>query len=256
MRPATPERPARWSLLAGVAAVALYLATAGISFWWGLLPAAPVLDGLGPPAPYQWVKPPPDRVKDNKAPSGVTGSIPLTSLGSAGSVTTPDGQGQLLLDSNSVPVPPGQTSVSVTIQPLDPATVGPPPAGLHYDSNAYAIAGTYQPSNQPLQAMTATIVLSYATNAQNIYRWSGTGWDQLPSTVAGQNQLFAPVTKLGIFTTAGSGTGKTVAQPAPIRAVVLVVGIFAAVGLVLLVVVARRKPETKAGTPRGGPPRR
>ena len=225
----------------------VYLLAGALSFRGGLLPRAPVLDGLQPPAPYQWVKPPPDRRKDNKPPSAATGTIQLTSLGSAGSHTTPDGQAQILFDSNSVPVPPGQSSVSVTIAPLDPDKVGPPPAGgYHYDSNAYKYDAVYEPSGQPLTTMTVTVVLSFATTADHIFRWNGSGWDDLPTTPAGQNQLFAPSDRLGIFVAAGTAVGNAAKQVSPLILVLEVAAPFVVIAVVLIVVLGRRR---RTGSP-------
>ena len=249
-RPAGGGR--RWGVAAGAGVIvaAAYLVAAGVSFHTGLEPAVPVLDGLQPPAPYRWVKPPPDRVKDNKPPSGATASIPLTSFGSSGSVTTPDGQAQFLSDSNSIPADPGQASLKVSINPRDPATVGPPPpGGYHYDSNAYEFAAVYEPLGQAPPTMTVTVVLSFATNADHIFDWNGSGWDALPTTPAGQNQLFAPATKLGILVAAGTGSGGTpVAQQSPLVAVILVVGVFGVVAVVLVaVLVGRRRAVARSG---------
>jgi hypothetical protein len=91
-------------LAVGAAAAAGYRLAAALTFSTHGPAGLPILDdGPGPPPPYQWVSPPPDRVRDNKPPSGVTASIALTTLGSAGSVFTPDGQAQILFDTNSVP---------------------------------------------------------------------------------------------------------------------------------------------------------
>lgn len=245
----------RWGIAAaaGVVVAAAYLAAAGLSFRTGLEPAVPVLDGLQPPAPYRWVKPPPDRVNDNKRPSGATATIPLTSFGSSGSVTTPDGQAQLLSDTNSIPVQPGQTSIKVSIDPQDPAAVGPPPpAGYHYDSNAYMFAAVYQPSGQTPPTMTVTVVLSFATSADHIFEWNGSGWDALPATPAGQNQLFAPATKLGILVAAGTGTGGgPVKQQSPVVAVVIVLGVFGVIAVVLVVaLLGRRRAGAGSGSRR------
>ena len=233
----------RRSLLIGLAFAAAYLVAGGLSFRGGLLPRAPVLDGLGPPAPYQWVKPPPDRTKDNKPPHGATGTVPLTSIGSAGSVNTPDGQATLLFDSNSVPVSPGQTAVKVTIQPADPDTVGPPPAGgYHYNANAYKFDAVYQPSGQALTTLTATVELSYATSASTIFHWNGGGWDPLSTTPAGQNQLFVPATQLGTFVAAGTATGGTAPKQAnPVVLVSAIVGIFGVIAVVIVVILLSQR---------------
>jgi hypothetical protein len=201
-----------------------------------------VLDGLQPPAPYQWVNPPPDRVKDNTPPSGITGSVTLTANGSAGSVTTPDTQASILFDSNSVPVPPGQTSVSVTITPLDPNKVGPPPpGGYHYDSNAYRFEAVYEPSGQPLTKMSVTIVLSFATSADHVFHWNGSAWDPLPTTPAAQNQLFAPATSLGTFVAAGTKVVAPAKSASPVLLVLEVAVPFALIAVALIVVLGRRR---------------
>ena len=248
MTTAPPGRRTRGVVIGLVIGMA-YLLVGGLSFGGGLLPRAPVLDGLQPPAPYQWVKPPPDRAKDNKPPSGATGKIDLTSIGSAGSHSTPDGQAQILFDSNSVPVPPGQTSVSVTITPLDPVKVAPPPpGGYHYDSNAYKYDAVYEPSGQPLATMTVTVVLSFATAADHIFRWNGSGWDQLPTTPAGPNQLFAPTDRLGIFVAAGTRVGVPAKQVSPVILVLEVAVPFAVIAVVLIVVLGRRRTtRTRTG---------
>jgi hypothetical protein len=245
VRAASPGRRFR-GVAIGLIIASAYLLVGALSFRGGLLPRAPVLDGLQPPAPYQWVKPPPDRAKDNKPPSGATGKIDLTSIGSAGSHTTPDGQAQILFDSNSVPVPPHQTSVSATITPLDPDEVGPPPpGGYHYDSNAYKFDAAYEPSGQPLTTMTVTIVLSFATAADHIFHWNGSGWDPLPTTPAGQNQLFAPANSLGIFVTAGTKVGSVAKQVSPVILVLEVAAPFAVIAVVLIVVLGRRRGKQR-----------
>lgn len=246
-----PSRRLIRGIAAGIGIAGAYLAVAGISFHAGLLPVAPVLDGLGPPPPYRWVKPPADLAQGNQAPSPGTGTIPLTSAGSSGSVTTPDGQAQLLLDSNSVPARAGQTSVKVTLVPEDPASVGPPPpGGFQYDSNAYTIAAFYEPSNQPITSLSAVVVMTYATDADRILQRTGSSWKSLNSTSAGSNQLFASVTSLGIFSTAVLGG---IASPAPTQqgstALIIEVAVPFVIILVLvavIVVVSRRRS-------RGGP---
>lgn len=241
MTTAPPGRRTR-GVVIGLIIASAYLFVGALSFRGGLLPRAPVLDGLQPPAPYQWVKPPPDRGKDNHPPSGATGTIQLTSIGSAGSVSTPDNQASILFDSNSVPVPPGQTSVRVTITPLDPAIVGAPPAGgYHYDSNAYKFDATYEPSGQPLTTMTVTIVLSFATSADHIFHWSGSGWDPLPTTPAAQNQLFAPAHSLGIFVAGGTKVAAPPKQASPVILVLEVTAPFVVIAVVLIVVLGRRR---------------
>lgn len=241
-------------LAAGLGIAGFYLAVAGLSFHAGLLPVAPVLDGLGPPPPYRWVKPPPDLAQGNQAPSPGSGTIPLTSAGSAGSVTTGDGQAQLLLDSNSVPASPGQTSVKVTLVPEDPNSIGPPPSGgFQYDSNAYTIAAFYEPSNRPITSLSAVVVMTYATDADRILERSGSSWTSLNSTSAGSNQLFASITHLGTFSTAVLGG---IATPTPSQqgstALVIEVAVpFVLILVLIAVIIVLSRRRSQGGPQRG-----
>ncbi|HEU5002791.1 MAG TPA: hypothetical protein VFW71_08440 [Actinomycetota bacterium] len=187
---------------AGLAVAAAYLLVAAATFALHLLPGFPILDdGAGAPPPYQWVHPPPARAGNNVLPQAASMALPI----SGGSVNTPEGQCQVLLEAGSVPAAAGQTGVSITMTPLDPATVGPPPSGLTYDSNAYQIAAAYQPSGEPLPAsVTATVVLSYAALATTVYRRDGAVWTGLSSTPASSDQLFASTTGLGVFVVAAA----------------------------------------------------
>lgn len=263
--PGPPGPRRRRIYAAGLAIAAIYLLVAGASFSGGLLPRAPVLDGLGPPPPYQWVNPPPSRVKDNKPPGAATQSITASSNGYPGSVTTPDGQCQVLLDATSLPVVPGQGSVAFTMTPLDPASVGPPPAGFNFDSNAYRITGSYQPSGQALTTLNATIVLTYATSADRVIQWTGSSWKSLDSIPSGNNQLYVSATSLGIFATAvlGGGSGAGPKQQSSTTLVLEILPFFfvvlAVLAVVLLRVRRRRGPRgsgPSAGSGRGGAPRR
>jgi hypothetical protein len=230
----------RWRRAAplGLAFAAAYVLVAGVSFRGGLLPALPLDDGGAPPAPYQWVKPPPDRVKDNQPPTSVDQTVPL---GQPGSVTTPDTQAQLIIDNNSIPPQPGQTMVRVTINPLDPDKVGPPSPGLHYHSNAYAITALYEPSNQAVPQLSVVVVLSYTTSADRVMRWNGSSWDSLQTTPAGANQLFATADKLGTFVAAGPLALTPAKRSSPVVLVVAVLVPFLLVVTILVLVLGRAR---------------
>lgn len=223
----------------GLALAGAYLIVALSSFGLRWVSRAPVLDGLQPPPPYQWVKPPPARATNNKPPSAGTGSIDIGPGDTGGSVTTPDGQCQMVFDANSVPLEAGQTSVKITMTPIDPSTVGPPPAGgFVYDSNAYQVSATYQPSGQAITALSATIVLTYATGADRIVQWTGSSWNSLPSTPNTQsNQLFAGVASLGTFATVVlGGTNDTGVTPSSSSGVLTAIEIIVPFGLILAAV--------------------
>lgn len=237
-------------LVVGLAIAGAYLLVAASSFALHWVPRAPVLDGLQPPPPYQWVKPPPARASNNKPPSAGTQSIDIGPGDPGGSVTTPDGQCQVVLEGTSVALAPGQSSVKISMTPIDASTVGPPPSGgFSYDSNAYQVTATYEPSGQAITSLSATIVLTYATNADRIIQWTGSSWNSLASTPnTTSNQLFAGVTSLGTFATAQlGGGGNGVSGPKSSSSAVLALEIIlpfaliiAAVGFLLVKRFSRR----------------
>ncbi|HEU5002793.1 MAG TPA: hypothetical protein VFW71_08450 [Actinomycetota bacterium] len=238
-------------LAVGLAIAGAYLLVALGSFALRWVPRAPVLDGLQPPPPYQWVKPPPARASNNKPPQGATQSIDIGPGDTGGSVTTPDGQCQVVLDANSVPLAPGQTSVKITMTPIDPSTVGPPPpGGFVYDSNAYQVSAAYEPSGQAITSLSATIVMAYATNADRVIQWTGSSWNSLPSTPqTTSNELFAGISSLGTFATAvlgggGNGTGGSSSSGSGVLTAIEIIVpfglIIAAVGFVLVKRFSRR----------------
>ena len=151
-RPPEELTPRSWSrsglaLLAGVGIVALYLAGAAVSGRASILARRPLLDGLAPPTPYRWVNPPPDLAASNKPPASTRFNLELAPEGSQlGAFSTSDGQVNLVLSQGAVPPRAGQTGVEVTVDPVDPATLGPVPSGLVGAGNAYRIQAGYQPS--------------------------------------------------------------------------------------------------------------
>ena len=137
----------RLALLAGVGMVVLYLAGAAVSGRATILARRPLLDGLAPPTPYRWVSPPADLAAGNKPPASTRFTLELTADGSRlGAFSTGDGQINLVLSEGAVPARSGQTGVEVTVDPVDPATLGPVPSGLVSAGNAYRIQASYQPS--------------------------------------------------------------------------------------------------------------
>jgi hypothetical protein len=157
---------AGWVLLASGLLVAFaYLGGTALSGRMSPLAHRPLLDGLAPPPPYRWVKPPPEVASANKPPSGVTASVQLGPSGTAvTAISTNDGQANLLLDPNAIAPSPGDRSVKVEIQPADPATLAALPPDLAATGNAYRIRFSYQPSGKPVTTLAgkATISLVFA----------------------------------------------------------------------------------------------
>jgi len=203
-------------LSAGVAIAVLYVVVAQLSFRSGLAPTRPLYDGTGPPPPYRWVTPPAELAATNTKPSSGSGTTPIGPKSApAYNINTDDGQASIIFPPDGIVVVSGQKSVKLTITPLDPAKVAPPPPNLDYDGNAYEIMGIYQPSGNPIQipnvacSLTqanacATIVLRYAFNATKLYRLEGQTWTEVPSQRAGSAlQIYGNTNTLGTFVAAG-----------------------------------------------------
>jgi hypothetical protein len=145
----------------GAAVVLAYLVGTAISGQLSPLARRPLLDGLAPPPPYHWVKPPPELSAGNRPPSGGDGTIPLGPSGSqVSAISTGDGQANLLMEANAIAPAAGQRSVAVSIQPVDPAKLAPAPANLVLAGNAYRIRFSYQPSGKPVNALASKATIS------------------------------------------------------------------------------------------------
>lgn len=189
----------------GVAAAAVYLVAAAVTFEAGLLPSRPLYDGTAPPEPYRFIDPPPDLAATNKPPIGAEDTVPLGEdefLGAT--VLTDDNQAFVIFDPGGVAQPPGAENVKITIEPLDPATIGDPPDGLAYDGNAYRITGIYQPSGETIEmTAVAKVLLRYPFAATTILRRDGDVWTELEVKTGGGFDLFADTDRLGVFVPAG-----------------------------------------------------
>jgi hypothetical protein len=197
-----------WSraLLAGLAVIAAYLSAVAVS------PSAPhgrtLYDGLVPQPPYRWVRPPSGRQGDNEQPKPYTTFLPLQTGGSVpAEFATDDLQATLTLPANAVEPRPGETKARVTLTPLDPDTLAPPPSGRRFDGNAYRIEAVYDASGAPvLLRGPVTVVLRYAAHATTILRLEKTNgkaaWVRLATTVyTGSQEDLAHSNTLGVFVT-------------------------------------------------------
>jgi hypothetical protein len=263
----------RTAVLAGIGIAVLYLAGAALSGRASPLTRRPLLDGLAPPVPYRWVKPPPDLAASNKPPASLRASVKLTATGSQiGAFATSDGQVNLVLSEGAVPARAGQTSVAVSIDPVDPATLAPAPTGLMVAGNAYHIQAAYRPSGARIDTLggRSSVGLVYPLLTTAIANPSGhlvlasadgRSWQRLQSTdTPGTHQVSAPLGTAGYVMAAvppagpggGGGNGRG-------RVLLLAGGV--AVLLVLAALLARRRlaatgparrPPARPGGPRPG----
>ena len=215
-----------WGVLAG-----LILATAAcLSAAMGVRPGLPLLDGLAPPPLYRWVSPPAELRRDNKAPAPVVTDVDLTASGTpAALVATADSQVELDLPTGAFAAQPGQTSVRVSVQPLDPASVTPPPAGLAIQGNAYRIDATYQPAGTPATPTASVdVALRYPVDATQALLLSGGAWQLLATTPESSAEtVVGHAGGFGVFAAALAGAAPARPARAPAWA-------YAAAGLGLL----------------------
>ncbi len=202
--PARLSADPRWHLW-GLAVVAFYIAIAVMSW---PFPVRLLYDGLVPLPPYRWVHPPADRAKDNESALSGSGTLGLGPQGShAGEISTGDDQALVTFPEAAVAPRPGESSVKVTVVPLDPATVGPTPEGGHFDGNAYRVDASYAPSGAPVVlAAPVTVVLRYAVHATQMLRFRNSEGVALQTIrFDGSQQVLATSDRLGIFVPAGPG---------------------------------------------------
>jgi hypothetical protein len=147
-----------------------------------------------------------DRAGNNQQPSPGSGTVKLGPQGSqATEISTGDEQAVITIPDGAVAPQAGESSVKVTITPLDPATIAPVPPGHAFDGNAYRIEATYAGSGAPA-AVTAplTVVLRYAVHGVVILRAQDRGWRPLQTArFDGSQQVLANTDVLGVFVALG-----------------------------------------------------
>jgi len=193
-------------LLPGIAVIAAYLAVVVV-----MAPSPhgrTLYDGLMPQSPYRWIHPPAGRAADNEQPKPYTTFLPLQAGGSIpAEFATDDLQATLTLPANVVAPQSGETRARVTLAPLDPDTLAPPPSGRRFDGNAYRMDVVYDASGAPATLRgPVTVVLRYAAHATTILRLDRTGgkavWVRLATTVyTGSQEDLAHSDTLGVFVT-------------------------------------------------------
>jgi len=203
-------RSTRRALAWGLVAVGLYL-LAG-TYVWSRVPARLLYEGEAPPAPYRWVRPPAALASTNERPSPGAGEIGLSPTGSASaSILTDDAQAGIIFPHDSVAPRPGATSARVTITPVDPQTIAPPPAGLVFDGNGYRVEATYSTGGPLVLRRPVTPVLRYPRHATALLRSAGGGWTALDAKrVPAALQIFAASDQLGVFVAAGPAPAASV----------------------------------------------
>lgn len=248
---------ARRALISGIVFVAIYAALAAWSGSLSPLARGPLLDGLAP-VNYRWVSPPPELESTNQRPSAGRYDLALR-VGGVGTqvLFTPDSQFTVVIDEGSIGPAPGQRSVELVLEPVDPSALAPAGGELEFFGNAYRVGATYRPSgdrarafDQPIQAIQvypATSTL-HANTHEMLYSRDGESWESLETTDSpGQQQANAMVPGPGYVVVAGvpapppspssSGAPADGASGMPPLAVALLVaaGVVLVIGLGLLI---------------------
>jgi hypothetical protein len=234
--------------------VVLYLVGAAVSGRASILARRPLLDGLAPPTPYRWVAPPPDLAAGNKPPASTRFTVDLGAGGSRlGAFSTSDGQINLVLSEGAVPARSGQTAVEVAVDPVDPATLGPPPPGLAGAGNAYRIQAHYRPSGATVEALggQSSVGLVYPLLAvavadpgghQVLSSADGQAWEALQSTdTPGTHQVSARLTRTGYVLVGVPPSAATAGGDPRNRILLLGTGIAAVIVVAALVLRLRER---------------
>ena len=241
-RPGDVRQTFTWGMGIGV----LYLVTVVISLQQGWIPYRILYDGIIF-IPYHWAHPPQELAKDNQPPVPGTALVPLGPLGvQPGSVTTGDGQATVVFAENAVAPQVGESSIKVSLTPVDPSDVFSPPQGMRFDSNPYRIDAVYASSGKSVTLRTpASVVLRYATGATEMAWFSGSGWKAL-QTIAyagGLQVVTARTPSLGTFTAVIS---KNVPYPIPVmwtwwKIVIIAVALILALAIGFAPLIVRRR---------------
>jgi len=215
--------------VAGALAVGLaYMALAALSGWISPIARRPILDGIGPVAPYRWVSPPPELAVGNQPPAAGDFEIRLSREGSdPGVFITADNQVTVVVDRGAFAPIDDDRTVRLRVTPVDPATLGTLPGELTAFGNALEIRASSQPSGKPIRrlAQPLRMVLIYpvtqdlhaATHGLQ-HSTDGQAWTALDSQDApALQQVEASVVRLGIVVVAGELTPNPITSTAPVE---------------------------------------
>lgn len=266
----------RWGV--GLALLAFYavvaVATHGLSSRGG----RPLFDGFAPPAPYRWVKPPPE-FPDNQPPTSAERTIPVTGQGSeAANASTTDAQIIVTLPQGAIPGHPPDTAVLLRIVPLDAAAAALLPAGMRAVSNAYQVSIAYQPSQAAVARVdpAAIIALTAASDGDGLLylapgsqQWQPVQARSFGNTLGQTGPFHGPgdyvVTASPAVATTTSAAATAAQRGGSGGAVLVAVGlaaVAAAIGATLFLrsrrqAAGRPRPTSRPGRPgRPGPARR
>lgn len=252
----------------GAVLVGVYVVVAAATASWAPGRLRPLFDGFGShPGQYNWVNPPREFAAGNQPPQDAELVIDFDATGSKQSSAGP-GDGQI-----AASLPPGalaghqpDTEAALRLTPLDPSTLGPLPAGLRPESNAYRVDIAYQPSGTKVVALDtpgSIGLIAAAPTDTLLYSLDGKAWDTVDGGQAlttGSNGVTGALAATGYYLAAARGAPRSLSGGAGSGGGGGKVVLLAAVGVGTLLaaglLVGRRRPPTPArGRPAPGRPR-
>lgn len=245
----------------GAVLAALYLAVAAATTSWAPGRVRPLYDGFGShPGQYNWVSPPREFAEGNQRPESAEGEISFEAAASLPASAGPnDGQALAALPPGSVAAHPPDTRATVTLTPLDAATLGPLPAGLRPEGNAYRVDIAYS-SGAKVVALEkpGTVGLTSVVPADTLlYSLDGKAWETTTGkALATGNGVSGPLAATGHYLAAAKGPLRAAGSGPVSGATVFIIVAALAVPAALAVVLLRRRPAPGRGAKAaGGRPR-
>ncbi len=238
----------------GGALVVLYAVVALATGSWAPGQLRPLFDGFAshPGGVYAWITPPKEFAKGNRPPDSAQARIAFAGGGSAAVVAeTPDGQVMASLPAAAVAPHPFDASARLEVRPLDSTTLGPLPAGLRPESNAYQVTIAFLPTGDLVAGLAAagTVGLTAAAPADTLlFAADGRTWRQVEAKPLNKaNAVTAPLSQTGYYLAASRNPPRAAGAPGGGAPVALFV-VAAAVPLILgyLLLGRRRQGERSA----------
>ena len=181
------------------------------------LPGPPLYDGVIPVDAYRWLSPPPGQHGGAEGTSRVIPvsgtSSPLVTLATA---EVPP-QAQLFAQPGGLTMPPGTTSLTVSITPVPPDAQ---PSDGHIAGNVYRVTITTQAGALVTAPASAevTVILRHpdiTASDATVSLLSNGAWQPLKTDASLAASFVAVVTTLGDFALISPGPGSSGIQPSP-----------------------------------------
>lgn len=244
----------------GALLVAVYVVVAAATTTWAPGRIRPLFDGFGShPGQYNWVNPPREFAEGNQKPESAEAEVAFDAAGSLAASAGPgDGQVAVAMEPGTLAAHPSDTTAMLTLTPVDPGTLGPLPAGLRPEGNAYRVDIAYE-SGDPVIALEkpGSVGLTSAAPAGTLlYSLDGRSWESRQGTpLATNNGITGPFAATGYYLAAAEGAPRAIGGGAGSGSggtVVLVVAVLVVPVAFAWLLLSRRRPRAAAGRSKGG----